>query len=93
LKLFVLNYSSYLFESEPEVSYQINNGDVIPVTITETKISVTSLIPKDEDGPVDSIAQKEYLLAYIDTPYVKYITDGAFVGKYRIERDNFELKK
>jgi hypothetical protein len=93
LKLFALNYSCYLFESEPQVSYQINNGDVIPIPINDSKISVTSLIPKDKDGPVDIIAQKEEVFAYPDTEYVEYITDGPFVGQYRIERNNLELKK
>jgi hypothetical protein len=93
LKLFVLNYSSYLFESEPQVSFQIDNGNIIPVNINNTKISVKSLIPKDEDGPVDIIARKEYLLAYPDTEYVNCITNGSFVGQYRIERNEPSLIK
>jgi hypothetical protein len=93
LKTFALKYFSYLFRSEPQVSYQIDNGDVIPVPSNDTKISVKSLISKDEDGLVDIIAQKEWQLAYPDTEYVKCITDGSFVGQYRIEKNNLELKK
>jgi hypothetical protein len=59
LKTFDLKYFPYLFKSEPEISYQINNGDIIPVTINDNKFSVKSLILKDKYGPVDIIAQKE----------------------------------
>jgi hypothetical protein len=93
LKIFTLNYSSYLFESEPQVSFQVDNGDVIPFLITDTRISVKSLIPKGKDGPVDIIARKKWLIAYPDNDSIKYITDGSFVGQYRIERNSLELKK
>jgi hypothetical protein len=59
LKTFALKHFSYLFKSEPQVSFQINNEDVILVTINDNKISVKSLIPKDKDGPINIIAQKE----------------------------------
>jgi hypothetical protein len=57
LKSFIVFQSSYLFESEPKSSIQVDDGDVI--NITDTIIPVTSLIPKDKDGYVDMIAQKE----------------------------------
>jgi hypothetical protein len=46
LKAFVFYYSSYIFEPGVKFSYQIDNGDFIP--INDTKISVKFLVPKKE---------------------------------------------
>jgi hypothetical protein len=57
LKAFIFNYASQLSESKPEVSFKMNNGEVIDVN--DNVVYVKSLIRKDEDGPIDIIAQKE----------------------------------
>jgi hypothetical protein len=79
IKSFIFFQSSYLFESEPKSSIQINNEKV--VDITDTIIPVKSLIPKNENSYVDIIAQKEWQLAYPVNETVKCITDGTFVGQ------------
>ena len=91
MKSFIFFQSSYIFESEPKSSIQVDDGDVI--NITDTIIPVKSLIPKDKDGYVDIIAQKEWQLAYPGNETVKYITDGTFIGQYRIKRNSLALIK
>jgi hypothetical protein len=83
--------SKYIFESEPQSSFQIDNGDAI--SIKDTIISVKSLIPKDENGYVDAVVKKESQLAYPGKKDIQYITDGYFVGKYLIRRNSLALKK
>ena len=91
MKSFIFFQSSYLFESEPKSSIQVDDGDVI--NITDTIIPVKSLIPKDKNGYVDMIAQKEWQLVYPGNDSVKCITDGTFIGQYRIKRDSLMLIK
>jgi hypothetical protein len=91
LKSFIFFQTSYLFESEPQSSIQINHEKV--VDIKDTKIPVKSLIPKNENKYVDIIAQKEWQLAYTGYGPVKYITDGTFIDQYHIKRDSMILMK
>jgi hypothetical protein len=91
MKSFILFQSSYIFESEPKSSIQVDNGDVIDINLTI--ISVKSLIPKDKDGYVDIIAEKYWQLAYSGNDTIKCITDGTFIGQYRIKRDSLMLIK
>jgi hypothetical protein len=91
LKAFNFYYSSYIFEPGVKSFYQIDNRDVIPVN--DTKISFKSLVPKDNNGPVDIIAEKEWQLAYPNNDTIECITNGTFKGQYRIERNMLELIK
>jgi hypothetical protein len=91
LKSFVFFQTSYIFEYEPKSSIQVDNGDVI--NITNTIIPVRSLIPKDKNGYVDIIAEKYWQLAYPCNDTIKCITDGTFIGQYRIKRDSLMLIK
>jgi hypothetical protein len=91
LKSFIFFQTSYLFEHEPKSSFQVDNGDVIP--LNDTIIPVKSLIPKNENRYVDIIVQKEWQLAYPSNGPVKCITDRTFVGQYRFNRNRLILMK